>query len=119
MGRLHVHVSVEDLAEAVRFCGTPLAAAPMVAEPGYAKWMLEDPRMNFAAPARGGKTGVRHVGIQAEGASELEGVFGRLAAVGEATAASVACRAPKAEPTPAAASIACRGPEAAPEGRAS
>ena len=82
MKRLHIHVSVEDLAESVRFYSALFAAPPTVAKPDYAKWMLEDPRVNFAISARGGATGVQHLGIQAEDASELEEVFCRLAAAG-------------------------------------
>ena len=82
MKRLHVHVSVEDLAASVRFYSVLFAAEPTVAKPDYAKWMLDDPRVNFAISARGGATGVQHLGIQAEDAAELDAVFGRLAAAG-------------------------------------
>ena len=82
MKRLHIHVSVEDLAESVRFYSTLFDAPPTVAKPDYAKWMLDDPRVNFAISARGGAPGVQHLGIQAESPAELEEVFGRLAAAG-------------------------------------
>lgn len=82
MKRLHVHVSVEDVAESVRFYSALFAAAPTVAKPDYAKWMLDDPRVNFAVSARGGAAGVQHLGIQAEDEAELAEVFGRLAAAG-------------------------------------
>ena len=82
MKRLHVHVSVENLAGSVRFYSTLFDAPPAVAKPDYAKWMLDDPRVNFAVSARGGASGMQHLGIQAEDAAELEGVFGRLAAAG-------------------------------------
>jgi catechol 2,3-dioxygenase-like lactoylglutathione lyase family enzyme len=82
MKRLHVHMSVEDLAASVRFYSALFASPPTVAKPDYAKWMLDDPRVNFAISSRGGATGVQHLGIQAENAAELEEVFGRLAAAG-------------------------------------
>lgn len=82
MKRLHIHVSVGDLGESVRFYSALFAAAPTVAKADYAKWMLDDPRVNFAVSARGGAAGVQHLGIQAESAAELEEVFGRLAAAG-------------------------------------
>src|SRR5258708_31527442 len=78
MKRLHVHVSVADLDQSVRFYATLFAAAPTVRKPDYAKWMLEDPRVNFAISKRGGATGVQHLGIQAEDAAELAEVCDRL-----------------------------------------
>jgi hypothetical protein len=78
MKRLHVHVAVDDLAQSVRFYATLFAAEPTVLKPDYAKWMLDDPRVNFAISQRGGKTGVQHLGIQAENAAELTEVYGRL-----------------------------------------
>jgi catechol-2,3-dioxygenase len=78
MKRFHVHVAVEDLAQSVRFYSTLFAAEPTVLERDYAKWMLEDPRVNFAISQRGGKTGVQHLGIQVEDASELAQVYDRL-----------------------------------------
>lgn len=78
MKRLHVHVAVEDLAESVRFYSTLFAAEPSVLKPDYAKWMLDDPRVNFAISRRGAKAGVQHLGIQVEDAAELGEVYGRL-----------------------------------------
>jgi catechol 2,3-dioxygenase-like lactoylglutathione lyase family enzyme len=66
MKRLHVHVSVADLAESVRFYSALFAAPPSVAKPDYAKWMLEDPRVNFAVSTRGRPGGLDHLGIQVE-----------------------------------------------------
>ena len=80
MKRLHVHLAVEDLAASVRFYSALFAAEPTVAKPDYAKWMLDDPRVNFAISARGGAPGVQHLGIQAETGEELAEVFGRLRA---------------------------------------
>ena len=78
MKRLHVHVSVEDMPTSIRFYSTLFAAEPSVAKPDYAKWMLEDPRVNFAISRRGGSAGIRHLGIQVEDATELEEVYARL-----------------------------------------
>jgi catechol 2,3-dioxygenase-like lactoylglutathione lyase family enzyme len=78
MKRFHVHVAVEDLAQSVRFYSTLFAAEPTVQHPDYAKWMLDDPRVNFAISKRGGKTGIEHLGIQAEDESELAQIFARL-----------------------------------------
>jgi hypothetical protein len=79
MKRLHVHVSVDDLAHAIRFYSTLFAAQPTVAKSDYAKWMLDDPRVNFAISARGNENaGVDHLGIQVEDEAELTEVHGRL-----------------------------------------
>ena len=78
MKRLHVHVSVEDIAQSVRFYSTLFAAEPTVLKPDYAKWMLDDPRVNFAISTRGGQPGLDHLGIQVETQDELHDVYGRL-----------------------------------------
>lgn len=78
MKRLHVHVSVDDLDQSVRFYATLFAAEPTVLKPDYAKWMLEDPRVNFAISQRGGAAGVQHLGIQVEDSAELAEVYDRL-----------------------------------------
>lgn len=78
MKRLHVHVLVDDLAVSVRFYATLFAAEPSLIKPDYAKWMLEDPRVNFAISARGGTAGLDHLGIQVETPLELDEVYGRL-----------------------------------------
>ena len=78
MKRLHVHVAVEDLAQATRFYSALFATDPTVLKPDYAKWMLDDPRVNFAISARGAKPGVEHLGIQAETDDELREVYARL-----------------------------------------
>ena len=81
MKRFHVHVSVDDLKRSVRFYSTLFAAEPTVHKPDYAKWMLEDPRVNFAISARGRETvGIDHLGIQVEDERELHDVFDRLTA---------------------------------------
>ena len=78
MKRLHVHVSVEDLAQSIRFYSTLFAAEPTVIKPDYAKWMLDDPRVNFAISTRSGQNGLDHLGIQVETPDELQEVYGRL-----------------------------------------
>lgn len=78
MKRLHVHVSVEDLTESTRFYSTLFAAEPTVLKADYAKWMLDDPRVNFAVSQRGAAPGVEHLGIQVETPDELREVYGRL-----------------------------------------
>jgi catechol 2,3-dioxygenase-like lactoylglutathione lyase family enzyme len=78
MKRLHVHVAVTDLDTSIRFYSQLFAAEPAVQKPDYAKWMLEDPRVNFAISQRGGPPGVQHLGIQVESRAELEEVYGRL-----------------------------------------
>ena len=78
MKRLHVHVSVENLDHSIRFYSTLFAAEPTVTKPDYAKWMLEDPRVNFAISQRGAATGIRHLGIQVEDRAELADVYSRL-----------------------------------------
>ena len=80
MKRMHVHVAVDDLETAVRFYSTLFAAEPSVVKPDYAKWMLDDPRVNFAVSMRGHKMGLNHLGIQVENESELAEVYGRLKA---------------------------------------
>ena len=79
MTRLHIHVSVNDIAESTRFYAALFAAEPTVSKPDYAKWMLEDPRVNFAISARGRNPGIEHLGIQAENEAELGVIFERLA----------------------------------------
>jgi catechol 2,3-dioxygenase-like lactoylglutathione lyase family enzyme len=79
MKRFHVHVSVEDLKQSIRFYSALFGARPSVEKPDYAKWMLEDPRVNFAISQRGGKIGVDHLGLQAEDDAELEEIGSRLA----------------------------------------
>ena len=79
MKRLHVHVAVHDLKQSIRFYSALFAAQPVVKKDDYAKWMLDDPRVNFAISTRGGKAGLDHLGIQAENADELEDLGSRLA----------------------------------------
>lgn len=78
MKRLHVHVSVHNLADSIRFYSTMFAAEPTIVKPDYAKWMLDDPRVNFAISQRGAVIGLNHLGIQAESSDELAEVHERL-----------------------------------------
>jgi catechol 2,3-dioxygenase-like lactoylglutathione lyase family enzyme len=78
MKRLHVHVAVTDLEESMRFYRALFAAEPTVLKPDYAKWMLDDPRVNFAISARGRRAGLDHLGIQAESEEELVELRDRL-----------------------------------------
>lgn len=90
MKRLHVHVSVDDLAQSIRFYSTLFAADPTVRKDDYAKWMLEDPRVNFAISTRATNrpdrvAGVSHLGIQVEDQTELAEVYERLSHAGRPT----------------------------------
>ena len=78
MKRLHVHVGVNDLDQSIKFYSALFAAEPTVTKTDYAKWMLEDPRVNFAISTRQDAGGVRHLGIQVENADELQEVYARL-----------------------------------------
>lgn len=78
MKRFHVHVSVEDLGASVQFYSKLFAAPPTVQRTDYAKWMLEDPRVNFAISQRGQESGVNHLGFQTESAEELEAMRTQL-----------------------------------------
>ncbi|CAB3810829.1 ArsI/CadI family heavy metal resistance metalloenzyme [Paraburkholderia fynbosensis] len=71
MKRFHIHVHVDDLAASVAFYSKLFAAEPARVEADYAKWMLDDPRVNFAISTRGTKAGVDHLGFQVDDASEL------------------------------------------------
>ena len=84
MNRFHVHVGVENVGKAVPFYTTLFGLKPSVVKPDYAKWMLEDPRVNFAISARGA-TGVDHLGIQVEADGELRALADRLKSAGETT----------------------------------
>jgi hypothetical protein len=82
MKRMHVHVSVQDIGNAVGFYTALFDAKPTILKGDYAKWMLEDPRMNFAISTRGRDPGLDHLGIQVEDKIELHEVYARLKAAG-------------------------------------
>lgn len=77
MKRIHIHMGVEKLDESIRFYSAIFGAQPVKTKPDYAKWMLEDPRVNFAISTRT-KVGVDHLGIQVEENHELEELRERL-----------------------------------------
>ena len=80
MKRFHVHVAVPDLAASVRFYSTLFGAEPAVTKSDYAKWMLDDPRINFAISQRGAKVGINQVGFQVDSGEELAALHGQLEA---------------------------------------
>jgi len=80
MKRFHVHAHVDDLPGSIAFYTKLFAAEPTRVEDDYAKWMLDDPRVNFAISTRGGRPGVDHLGIQAETEAELAEMRARAAA---------------------------------------
>ena len=79
MKRLHVHVGVSDLDQSIRFYSTLFAAEPAVLKDDYAKWMLDDPRVNFAiSSGNHAGQGIQHLGVQVESTAELSEVYARL-----------------------------------------
>ena len=81
MKRMHVHVGVKDLDASIRFYSTLFGSEPTVTKHDYAKWMLDDPRVNFAISAdHHAAKGIEHLGIQVESGEELTEVHGRLKA---------------------------------------
>lgn len=79
MKRFHVHVGVADLDASIAFYSGLFGAEPTVTKADYAKWMLEDPRINFAISCKDGAAkGIEHIGLQVESAGELAEVYGRL-----------------------------------------
>jgi catechol 2,3-dioxygenase-like lactoylglutathione lyase family enzyme len=86
MKRLHVHIAVDDLDRSIGFYSTLFGAGPSVLKADYAKWMLEDPKVNLAISQRGGRNGgVDHLGIQVESDGELRDLAHRLKSAGEKT----------------------------------
>jgi catechol 2,3-dioxygenase-like lactoylglutathione lyase family enzyme len=79
MKRFHVHISVQDLAANVRFYSNVFGAPPTVLKPDYAKWMLDDPRVNFAISSHGLESGVDHLGLQVESEAELNALHEQIA----------------------------------------
>jgi len=71
MKRFHVHVHVDDLAKSIAFYSQLFAAQPARVEGDYAKWMLDDPAVNFAISTRGAQAGIDHLGIQTDDPAEL------------------------------------------------
>jgi len=80
MKRLHIHVGVDNIDNAIRFYSALFGATPVKTKPDYAKWMLDDPHVNFAVSTRSGKRGVDHLGIQVDNAEELNALRAQLSA---------------------------------------
>jgi len=78
MKRFHIHVAVSDLDQSIGFYSTLFGAAPIVRKPDYAKWMLDDPRINFAISRRTENLGVNHLGMQVESKDELDAMRSQL-----------------------------------------
>ena len=78
MKRMHIHVAVENLDQSIQFYNSLFATEPTKTKVDYAKWMLDDPRINFAISTRSGKTGVDHLGLQVDEEAELDEVRERL-----------------------------------------
>jgi catechol 2,3-dioxygenase-like lactoylglutathione lyase family enzyme len=85
MKRFHINVSVADLSQSIEFYNTLFGQEPSVREDDYAKWMLDDPRVNFAISESARASGVDHVGLQADTMQELNEIQQRLRAAGEQT----------------------------------
>ena len=97
MKRLHVNISVSDLDSSVGFYRSLFDAEPTVLKEDYAKWMLDDPRVNFAITTRGQRKGLDHLGIQVENDGELDEVYSRLKTAGAPVIEEA--RPPAATPT--------------------
>lgn len=80
MKRFHVHINVQDLNQSIRFYSQLFGTEPSVRKDDYAKWMLNDPRLNFAISHRANAVGIDHLGLQADEPSELEQIGARLKA---------------------------------------
>jgi hypothetical protein len=87
MKRMHVHVSVADLSQSIGFYSALFETEPTIVKSDYAKWMLDDPRVNFAISTRGREPGLDHLGIQVEDQTELHEVYARLRRAGGAVIA--------------------------------
>ena len=100
MKRFHVHVAVDDLNANIRFYFTVFGTSPTVLKDDYAKWMLDDPRINFAISMRGAKPGLDHLGVQVESDEELPTLRGQvgqaeIAALDQSNAACCYARSDK------------------------
>jgi len=82
MKRMHVNLAVNDLDASIAFYNSLFDSEPDVVKTDYAKWMLDDPRVNFAITTRGTSKGIDHLGIQVENDSELDEVYARLQTAG-------------------------------------
>lgn len=82
MSRFHIHIAVDDLQRSVNFYSAVFGNQPTVLKDDYAKWALEDPRLNFAISTRGRNKGLDHIGLQAESDTELQTIRQRLEQAG-------------------------------------
>ena len=82
MKRMHVNLAVNDLDASIAFYNSLFDSRPDVVKTDYAKWMLDDPRVNFAITTRGSRKGIDHLGIEVENDSELDEVYARLQTAG-------------------------------------
>ena len=78
MKRLHIHIGVENIEQAIPFYSALFGAAPVKTKADYAKWLLDDPRVNFAVSTRASKKGIDHLGIQVDDNGELDELRGRI-----------------------------------------
>jgi hypothetical protein len=85
MKRMHIHVGVKSIDESVRFYSALFGTEPAKLKPDYAKWMLEDPRINFAISTRTKETGLDHLGLQVDDTSELTGLRDQMSAANIST----------------------------------
>lgn len=83
MKRLHIHIAVDDLPRSIEFYSTLFAARPTIEKADYAKWLLDDPRVNLAISARHAPAGLDHLGIQVESDDELREIASRLKDAGK------------------------------------
>jgi catechol 2,3-dioxygenase-like lactoylglutathione lyase family enzyme len=82
MKRMHVNLSVKNLDASIAFYSSLFACKPAVVKTDYARWMLDDPRVNFAITTRGKQKGIDHLGIQVEDDAELDEIYARLKTAG-------------------------------------
>lgn len=82
MKRMHIHVAVEELEQSIVYYQSLFGTAPQKVKPGYARWMLDDPKVNFAISSDRGTTGISHLGIQAEDDAELAEIEAGIEAAG-------------------------------------
>src|SRR5205823_14915704 len=80
MKRFHVHVAVDQIEDSIRFYSSLFGVAPTVVQPDYAKWMLDEPRVNFAISQRRRSPGINHLGFQVDSDEELKAMRGQLEA---------------------------------------
>ncbi len=78
MKRMHIHVFIDDLQKSINFYSNLFGSEPTKIKDDYAKWMLDDPMLNFAVSSRGSQPGIDHLGIQVEEAGELENMREQL-----------------------------------------